>query len=208
LKVISPDNKQIKSILLTNYLKFGAHDLLDHFETNSGYGLSANYLKVRGTLIYYDGATVLELTDKENSVIEVTNRENKYEVKIESLGTVSLRGEIVDSKCYFGAMNPGYGKTHKSCGSLCIAGGITPVFVVLNESGESNYFIILGENGQPINSELLPYIGDQLTLTGEIARYDDWHVVFVNPKNISRSEGSNSELISLLPNCGTRCSHL
>jgi hypothetical protein len=31
------------------------------------------------------------------------------------LGEVQLTGEIVDSKCYFGVMNPGNGKVHRDC---------------------------------------------------------------------------------------------
>ena len=46
-----------------------------------------------------------------------------------SLGVATLRGEIVDSKCYLGAMKPGDQKTHKACATLCIRGGIPPVLV-------------------------------------------------------------------------------
>jgi len=210
LKVISPGNREIKSILLTNYLKHGAHDLLDGFEKDMGMALSSKYLKVRGTLIYYDGATIMELTDQENSIIEVTEIVNDYKVKIESIGSISLSGEIVDSKCYFGAMNPGLGKTHKSCAALCLAGGITPVLAVHNVMGEADYFIILGENGQPINPELLPFVGDQINLIGEVTKYDDWYVVFVNPRNIIKDIKlkSSTGLISMLPNCGVFCGTL
>ena len=37
-------------------------------------------------------------------------------------GEVSYAGEILDSKCWFGAMQPGQGKPHKSCAALCIRG--------------------------------------------------------------------------------------
>ena len=37
---------------------------------------------------------------------------------------VTLKGEIIDPKCYLGAMKPGGGKTHKACAMRCIAGGI------------------------------------------------------------------------------------
>jgi len=39
------------------------------------------------------------------------------------IGKVSLAGEILDSKCWFGAMRPSEGKVHKACASLCIRGG-------------------------------------------------------------------------------------
>jgi hypothetical protein len=44
----------------------------------------------------------------------------------ENLGDVRLTGEIVDSKCHFGVMNPGAGKVHRDCAVRCISGGIPP----------------------------------------------------------------------------------
>jgi len=40
------------------------------------------------------------------------------------LGEVQLTGEVVDSKCYFGVMNPGAGKGHRDCAVGCISAGI------------------------------------------------------------------------------------
>ena len=40
------------------------------------------------------------------------------------LGAVTLTGEIVDSKCFLGVMNPGNLKPHKACAIRCISGGI------------------------------------------------------------------------------------
>ena len=47
-----------------------------------------------------------------------------------ALGRQLLRGEIVDSKCWFGVMNPALGKAHKDCAIRCISGGAPPAFVV------------------------------------------------------------------------------
>jgi hypothetical protein len=51
------------------------------------------------------------------------------------LGQVELTGEIVDSKCYFGVMNPGNGKVHRDCAARCISGGIPPAFLVRDAGG-------------------------------------------------------------------------
>jgi hypothetical protein len=45
-----------------------------------------------------------------------------------------FRGEIIDPKCFAGAMKPGTGKTHKACAALCLRGGIPPAF--LSDTGE------------------------------------------------------------------------
>ena len=46
----------------------------------------------------------------------------------------TLTGEIVDSKCYLGAMNPGAGGA--ACAGLCLIGGI-PAFVTRDRAGAS-----------------------------------------------------------------------
>ena len=43
---------------------------------------------------------------------------------------VMLRGEIVDSKCYLGVMNPGEGTVHRDCAARCLSGGLPPMLVV------------------------------------------------------------------------------
>src|SRR5947209_4539299 len=42
------------------------------------------------------------------------------------LGHIEVKGEIVDSKRYFGVMNPGNGKVHRECAVRCISGGAPP----------------------------------------------------------------------------------
>ena len=76
--------------------------------------------------------------------------------KTEKLGINSIKGEIVDSKCYFGAMRPGFGKTHRACAVRCISGGIPPVLAATNYEGDVNYFLIRGSNKEAINKEVLP----------------------------------------------------
>jgi hypothetical protein len=40
------------------------------------------------------------------------------------LGERILIGEIVDTKCFLGVMNPGEGKVPRECAALCLSGGI------------------------------------------------------------------------------------
>ncbi len=44
-------------------------------------------------------------------------------------GPQTLSGEIVDGKCWAGAMNPGEGKAHRGCGSLCLLGNVPALFI-------------------------------------------------------------------------------
>jgi hypothetical protein len=79
------------------------------------------------------------------------------------LGQVQLTGEIVDSKCYFGVMNPGNGKVHRDCAARCISGGIPPAFLVRDASGRA--LTILLANWK---SELLDHIAEPITIRGRL----------------------------------------
>lgn len=90
----------------------------------------------------------------------------------EPLGAVSLAGEILDSKCWFGAMRPSEGKVHKACASLCIRGGIPPAFFARDKANRSA-LMILTENGRAYGDDLLPYIADPVRIGGELSRWGD-----------------------------------
>ena len=78
------------------------------------------------------------------------------------LGTIAIKGEIVDPKCFFGVMKPGEGKPHKDCAIRCILGGIPPVLKVTNEEGRQNYYLIVGANGEKMNEAVQDYVGAQV----------------------------------------------
>lgn len=81
------------------------------------------------------------------------------------LGEVQLTGEIVDSKCYFGVMNPGSGKVHRDCAVRCISGGIPPAFLVRDASGQTTTLLLA--NWKP---ELLHHIAEPITIRGRLMR--------------------------------------
>lgn len=90
----------------------------------------------------------------------------------EDLGEVDLAGEILDSKCWFGAMRPSQGKVHKSCASLCIRGGIPPAFFARDRKNRSA-LMILTRNDRACGDSILPYVADPVRITGRIRRRAD-----------------------------------
>ena len=193
-----------KSVLLVNLNKFGAENLLMEY-TRKGISEGESLVKLRGTLIYHDGVTVMELTEQENALLGFSKTicgENKtskteifdeekpaFEVKkadspcdlrtLKTYGEVAFDGEIIDPKCFFGAMKPGFGKPHRDCAIRCIAGGIPPVFVVKNPNGEVNYMLITDENGQAINQIILKFVAIPMKLQGNLEKIDEWFVLRV-----------------------------
>ncbi|MEM9225288.1 MAG: hypothetical protein AAGA24_02160 [Pseudomonadota bacterium] len=88
---------------------------------------------------------------------------------LETLGEVSLKGEILDSKCWFGAMAPNAGKVHKSCAALCIRGGIPPAFYV-KDRRDQKALMIMTDGGLAHRHDILPYVADPVVLTGKLQR--------------------------------------
>lgn len=93
--------------------------------------------------------------------------------EIQSLGQATLRGKILDSKCFFGVMRPSHGKTHKACASLCIRGGIPPSFRARDRQGRELILLVTDENGAPVTEEIIPFVADPVEATGEIIRVGD-----------------------------------
>jgi hypothetical protein len=85
--------------------------------------------------------------------------------------TVTLRGEIVDSKCHLGVMVPGEGKTHKDCASLCLRGGIPPALLVRDREGRSALLLLVTPSGDPVSRDAVVRLaGEPVEVTGVIAR--------------------------------------
>jgi hypothetical protein len=85
-----------------------------------------------------------------------------------SLGVATLRGEIVDSKCYLGAMKPGDQKTHKACATLCIRGGIPPVLVERLPGGGTRCTLLANIDGGPLDPAAFDRIAEPVEMTGEL----------------------------------------
>lgn len=91
----------------------------------------------------------------------------------EPLGRVRLEGEIMDSKCFFGVMRPGRGKTHKACAALCIRGGIPPSFYARGADGREAVLLMTDAAGGPIGEAILPLVADPVGAEGELVRVGD-----------------------------------
>ena len=104
----------------------------------------------------------------------------------EELGTVTLVGEIVDAKCWLGVMKPGRGKPHRACAARCISGGIPPLLMVRKEDGGTLPVLLVGENGEPLNQAVLPYVAEPVEVTGRAERRGGRIVLYTAETSIRR----------------------
>lgn len=170
---------QYSQYYLTQFGKYNGADMVS--------GLDGKKVSLEGALIYRDDQTMIEIKDHtvmhkhENDTREMFDFDEALPTK--SLGTYTLKGEIVDSKCFYGVMNPGNLKVHKACAINCIRGGIPPVFVVKDEKGNVGYYLLQDENGEAVNGKILDKIAEPLEIEGEIIKQGDILIMKANPKS-------------------------
>lgn len=120
--------------------------------------LSGQVVRLRGERIYHGSDRMIAV----QSVTALGPGEVPAEV---DLGRIELTGEIVDSKCYFGVMNPGSGKVHRDCAVRCLSGGIPPALLVRDASGASQTVLLANWR-----REWLDRIAEPVKLRGRLAR--------------------------------------
>ncbi|MEL7023785.1 MAG: hypothetical protein AAGL69_08545 [Pseudomonadota bacterium] len=148
-------------------------------ETKCGVQARLNSVKdgpvvVRGTLIQrgpHAMITVVEGVDWIEPSAEPVPAALVFESP-EPVSDVTLDGEILDTKCWFGAMNPNEGKSHKACASLCIRGGIPPALYVQTPQKQSA-LMIMTHRGQGFGPELLPFVADPVRVSGQLSHWGD-----------------------------------
>jgi hypothetical protein len=145
-------------------------------------GLDGKRVQLEGALIHRGSQRMLE-------VLPGSLRPGSSSVSPQDtigLGAVRLRGEIVDSKCYLGVMNPGNGKVHRDCAARCISGGLPPALVARDASGSTIMSLLAGSDGRRLNREVLDFVAEPVEISGELVRAGSWLVLMTEPANIRR----------------------
>lgn len=141
---------------------------------------------VSGWPVHREGRWMLELEPGDAGMGRSTQPSPGPGLPGSALGRVTLRGEIVDSKCFLGAMKPGNGKTHKECATLCIMGGIPPMLVTRDLAGAPTFYLLTSETGGPLSPEAYPMIADAVEVTGELERRGGTLMLKVRASDIHR----------------------
>lgn len=102
------------------------------------------------------------------------------------LGETTLKGELVEAKCYLGAMRPGRGKVHKLCANLCLIGGIPPMLVVYRPDAPPLAILVADRDGGPLPERVLGVTSAYVEVSGRLERRADLLVLHVDPDAIRR----------------------
>jgi hypothetical protein len=178
-----------RTYLLVEDGKFGALPRVSRFVQDREEGVP---VEAKGTILHRDDRWMLALEVGDESMRKLSQEEaialpylawSPVQVLADS---ITLRGEIIDPKCYLGAMKPGGGKTHKACAMRCIAGGIPPMLVTRDAANGKTLYLLVTPEGTVANDAVFPFVGDQVELAGRLEQHDDLLVLKVSPADIRR----------------------
>lgn len=147
--------------------------------------LDGKSVTLKGTLIYRGNQTMIEtkpewIQAKENASAPAAGPQAM------ALGKQTLVGEIVDSKCFLGVMNPGQLTPHRACAIRCISGGVPPVLLVRQKDGPAIYLLLVSTEGQPVNKQVLEMVAEPVEITGEVERQGELLILRADPATYRR----------------------
>lgn len=167
------------TVLLVGEGKFGAKGRVRPYDGRP--------VRVAGTLLTRGGWRMLELAAGEDGLRPADLPAHELAGLRRSpprpVGRVTLRGEVVDAKCYLGAMKPGGGRTHRGCALLCLKGGIPPLFVSRGVGTDPSTYLLVGEDFGPAADSLLDLAGLPVVVEADVDRVDDVAVLRLAARN-------------------------
>ncbi|HVU94436.1 MAG TPA: hypothetical protein VHE34_04395 [Puia sp.] len=197
-----------QTIPLVGFGKSGAGGMIGELERKMNISLEGMLLTLQGTLLYNDGKTLLQI-ENSDSLLRATTIPSGSDASAPQpidLGTATVKGEIADPKCFFGVMKPGEGKPHRDCAIRCILGGIPPVLVVHNSRGRANYYLLVGPNGERMNTAVQDFVAEPVTISGKRILYDDWIILYAQDttairRNSYLAEHFGNSIVSCKDGC-------
>jgi len=158
----APEGKAARFLLVASG-KHGADSQVQQY--------AGKAVRLSGSLIYRGNQSMIELVKDSVAVIEDTP---KVPAPMTDLGTFDLTGEIVDSKCYLGVMNPGNGKVHRDCAARCLSGGIPPIFATNHFRGGPAILVLTDAAGKPLPKQaLLNLVAQPVRVHGKVLQADN-----------------------------------
>jgi hypothetical protein len=136
--------------------KFGAAALVR--------GLDGRTVRARGSLIERGGEKMLQLAGPDGIETLGAQSETKPSLPVR-IRTVTVVGELVDSKCHLGVMKPGEGPTHRDCAVRCLLGAVPPM---ISERGTRARLALVNEDGRPFFSDFSALAGRPLSVRGTL----------------------------------------
>jgi len=147
-------------------------------------------VRLAGQLIYRDGSTMVEIVP---GSLQRVSGPSFAGPEIQELGSITITGEIVDSKCFLGVMNPGNGKVHRDCAARCLSGGLPPLLV--SADGRKQY-LLLGPDRKPlVRDALREFIAEPISTTGELLQRGKTLMLVIDPQALRHAPDRLQDLL-------------
>lgn len=175
--------KGYDTVFLVQKGKQGFHKIVRH--------INDKYISVQGRLLSRHDIRNNYLLESDPSLSVIKGKAAIGNSKINDLGTHTLTGRIMDSKCYFGVMKPSDGMTHKACASLCVRGGIPPIFVPQETHLDRIIIVTLNQNyyndistTTPHTEPFLRYMLDWIKIKGRLLAFNNHYEFQIDPTTV------------------------
>ena len=178
------ENGHVKTIPLTGFGKFSAKPVIDFLKKQTDGHLKNYEITLRGTEFTYADKFWMELTEGNRSILSIRPLGAMPSRSIHYKGEITLRGEIVDPKCFFGLMKPAYKAIHRSCAIRCISGGIPPVLAIRENGKFTDYYFLTDKSDHSLSKEVLAWVGVPVEIKGELKQFDDWESIQLSEETL------------------------
>lgn len=140
-------------------------------------------IKLRGSLIERQEGKMIEIVPGSITELGPSKAKNSQE---KDLGERELRGEIIDTKCFLGVMNPGEGKVHRDCAALCLHGGIPPALYTKDFDGTLKILLLTDSTGTTLaQSAFLRLVGQPVRIRGHVFESNGLLYLRTSPSEIA-----------------------
>lgn len=156
------DTDATQAYLVVGVGKFGVHDRLKEFD--------GQMVQLTGWKLQRDGRSMIELGMDSGAISQMNAADGTSDADLLVPSEVAQTpfesmGEIVDGKCYLGAMKPGNGFGHRACAVLCIQGGLPPMFVY-ELDGQRTFAMLKVDGSTSLSNEVLGLVAQKVRLNG------------------------------------------
>lgn len=135
--------------------------------------LAGQNVTFEGFPLERDGRQMIELLIGDDAFVSTGPETGDTFTDVVYERDVEVVGEIVDGKCFLGAMKPGDGKGHKACAVLCIEGGLPAMVRTKDGAGDWVYPLLLIDGSSTIPYDVLDLVSEPVRIEGTLGRIGD-----------------------------------
>lgn len=178
--VLHQVNGTDRSVILIDRYKKSANHIVEDYANS--------WISLSGLIVQRGEWEMLQLPP--GTTISSASPNESFKISESDLGEVNLNGEIIDSKCFLGAMKPGGGKVHRACARLCLLGGVPPMFVAKNADGNRFGYLLMNPDGSSASIELADKVAIPVNITGTLIQRGNFQYIKLTSNNIQTLSGN------------------